>query len=299
VVLFAFFHSFLSESLCDKYSKALKISNKALVTKVVGETVKKLVAPKTPTLKFFDGSFPAGSVNFTNPANSARLTALSEALVAFFGGALGCTDGTIPAYRGANMTVVHKNMKIDDNTFMFFNNQVIQVLQDNGVSMPDRVAVRKVLMSLRNQIVTKQTSICDKYSQIKKVQNKDLVTSVVSGTFERITGAATPTLVFFNGVKPKGSTNFLNATNANKLNNLVTNLVTFFGAALGCTDGSIGAYMGGTLLDVHKNMQVDTNSFNFFNQQLVGVLRAASVGKADLLAVEKLLNSTSSQIVTK
>jgi len=72
----------------------------------------------------------------------------------------------------------------------------------------------------------------------------------------------------------------------------------FFGMALGCTDGSIGPYTGGTLKDVHTGMGVTEPVFDFFNFQVISVLRKAGVVPMDLRAVHGLLNSTKKDIVT-
>jgi truncated hemoglobin YjbI len=284
------------QSLCTKYSQALNISNKALVTTVVTSTIPGLVAANTPTKRYFDGTFPAGSTNFLAPENANALAALVDSLVQFFGGALGCADGTISPYTGPSMAKVHSMMGITDVAFEFFNLQVITVMRSAGVQAADLAAVLSLLESLRSAIVQPMTpSICDKYSQALRLKNIDLVTSVVTKVFGFITQPGTVTVRYFNGQFPQGSTNFL--TNSGALRNLVNGLVAFFGGALGCTDGSIGPYTGGSLKDVHTGMGVTVPAFEFFNFNVIVVMRQAGVVPKDLSAVLGVLNSTKDSIV--
>jgi hypothetical protein len=195
------------------------------------------------------------------------------------------------------MAKVHANMGVTNVAFEFFNLQVIGVMRGAGVDETDLAVVLSVLVSLKNDIVTANVvSLCDKYSAALKLKNVDLVTSVVTKTFAGITAQGTVTLPYFNGQQPAGSTNFF--TNAGALKNLVNGLVTFFGSALGCTDGSIGAYTGGTMEDVHSGMGVTLRAFEFFNFNVISVLRQAGVVPKDLTAVLGVLNSTRMDIVS-
>jgi len=295
VLFLTFFVSFCySQTLCNKYSQALGVTNKQLVSSVVNGVVPRVVAAGTPTKQFFDGTRPQGSLNYLDPANGAALTALKDSLVNFFGAGLGCSDGTIPAYTGGPMDKVHQPLGISDLAFEFFNLQVIEVMRAAGVKEIDLSSVLSVLVSMRTAIV--KPSICDKYSFALKLSNKELVTAVVTGTFKEITQPNTPTLKFFNGQQPPGSTNFLINTGA--LNALVNGLVSFFGGALGCSDGSIGPYRGGSLKSVHAGMGVTQGVFEFFNFAVIKVLRNSGVQPADLTAVLSVLNSTKADIVT-
>jgi len=83
-IILAFTFAEEQQSLCTKYSQILNLTNKQLVTAVVNGVVPKLVAANTPTKKFFDGTFPAGSTNFLAPSNAPALTALVDSLVQFF-----------------------------------------------------------------------------------------------------------------------------------------------------------------------------------------------------------------------
>jgi len=294
-VLLSLFALYQSTSICDKYSKALNTTNKGLVTTVVNGVVAKVTATGAVTKKYFDGTKPKGSTNFLDASNSAALKALVDSLVQFFGGGLGCSDGTITKYTGPSMSKVHQKMGIYPEESVFFNDQVIAVLAGAGVSSADQIAVRGVLNSFNRDVISQ--SICDKYSVKLKLTNKQLVTSVVGQTFALITSSTSIILKYFNGEKPPGSTDFLNK-NKDALPGLVNGLVTFFGGALGCHDGTIAPYAGPDIGKLHKPMGIKTDEFNFFNLQLLTVLRKSGVSMPDLRAVDMVLNSTKSAIVS-
>jgi truncated hemoglobin YjbI len=295
-LFFAFFCvANCATSFCDKYSQALGLSNNKLVTTVVTGVVGKITAPGVNTLKYFDGTKPQGSTNFLDAKNSGDLTALVGSLVQFFGSALGCTDGTIQPYTGPSMDKIHQPMGINAAESKFFNEQVIAVLAGAGVSTEDQAGARKLLGTLDKQIISQ--SFCDRYSDALKVSNKDLLTSVVTKVFGKITAPSTPTLKFFNGVQPPGSTDYL-GRNKDALPGLVNGLVTFFGKALGCHDMTVAPYGGPSMKQVHGTMGVNTAAFNFFNFRVIDVLRAAGVAQADLNAVHGVLNSTKNDIVS-
>jgi len=120
---------------------------------LVSETVAKLVNTSTPTKEFFDGTTPAGSTNFL--ANPTAFNTLFNHLVEFFGssGALDCTDDSIPDYSGnADMAAVHADMPIDNETFNFFNQQLYNVGQENGVEQTDLNSVAALLEGFRGTI---------------------------------------------------------------------------------------------------------------------------------------------------
>jgi len=193
------------------------------------------------------------------------------------------------------MSKVHQKMGLRTDEFNFFNDQVIAVLAGAGVTLADQGTVRGVLNSLKMDIVSQ--TICDRYSEVLKVTNKMLMTNVVTGTFGKITAPSSPILKFFNGVQPPGSTDYLNK-NKDALAGLVHGLVTFFGGALGCQDGTVSKYGGPSMRDVHKLMGIHNAEFNFFNIQLLEVLRSAGVSRPDRMAVDKVLNTTRTDIVT-
>jgi len=132
-------------SICDFYSTAKNLSNNALVSAVVSGTVG--AALGSPLKQFFDGTTPAGSTNFTNAANSGKLTTLEFNLVQFFGGALGCTDGTITPYTGPSMQIVHQNMPITLTYFQTFCSALLGVMGGFGVSQSDLNAVNATLQT--------------------------------------------------------------------------------------------------------------------------------------------------------
>jgi len=297
ILLALFALSLAQDSICDKYSQALNLTNQQLVKTVVDGVVKKIVQPGTLTKKYFDGTKPAGSTNFLDPANKGALDALVASLVQFFGAGLGCSDGTITPYTGPSMDKVHQPMGIQSAEFNSFNEAVISVLAGAGVSDIDQVAVRIVLNGFKNDIVV-QNSICDRYSVALKVTNKELVQSVVLKAFTAITSDSSPIKKYFDGRKPAGSLNYLNPKNKVALDGLVHGLTTWFGDALGCSDDTIPPYGGPPLSAVHKRMGINENEFNFFNGGVVNILRDSGVQSKDLVAVAKALNNTRNDIVT-
>jgi hypothetical protein len=134
---------FASNSLCDKYSKALGFTNLQLITAVVQGTEQGLLANAT-TAPFFTGKRPTGSTNFS--AGGAPLQSLTDGLVKFFGKALGCTDGTIQPYTGLALDVIHANMGVDNNTFDIFNTILLSVTSGAGVTAPDNLIISGVLV---------------------------------------------------------------------------------------------------------------------------------------------------------
>jgi len=293
--LFALYHS--QDSVCDRYSQALNLTNAQLVKTVVDGTVKKIVAAGTITKKYFDGTKPTGSTNFLSENNADALKGLVGSLVQFFGGGLGCSDGTITPYTGPSMDKVHQPMGINSAEFNAFNEAVISVLAGAGVSDIDQVAVRIVLNGFKNDIVL-QNSICDRYSSALKVSNKELVSSVVIKAFTAITADSSPIKKYFDGRKPPGSLNYLNPKNKVSLDGLVHGLTTWFGQALGCSDDTIPPYGGPTLSAVHKRMGINEAEFSFFNGGVLNILRTSGVVAKDLVAVARALNNTKSEIVT-
>jgi len=185
-------------SICDKYSAALALSNKALVSLIVSDTVGKLVGNDI-TLPYFNGKFPAGTTDFTT--NPALLANLQTHLVEFFGGALGCTDGTITPYAGASLQVVHKSMKVSPAAFDTFNSLLLSVLVEKGVASPDVNTVGGVLESTRTAVVSPYTADSFKPNYL----SGGTVAGIVIGAIivAAIMGAACVGLVFIEGSLPK------------------------------------------------------------------------------------------------
>jgi len=140
-------------SICDRYSDALKVSNEALLGTVVDGAIAKLTAVGAPTKKYFDGTKPSGSVDFTSPSNSALLTALRGKLIDFFWAPLGCTDDPAHVYTGRMLSDVHQPMMISQSEQDFFIGAVYDTLTGAGVTATDANVVRAVLQSLNPMIV--------------------------------------------------------------------------------------------------------------------------------------------------
>jgi hypothetical protein len=136
-------------SICDRYSRLLGVTNVQLVSLVVEKTFEAALGSST-LVGFFDGTVPAGSTDFTT--NTAAATALSNSLVAFFGAALSCTDPGFPVYNGGTMKAVHANMPIGLKEFNTFNSALLGVLASAGVAQGDLDAVKAVLESTKGDI---------------------------------------------------------------------------------------------------------------------------------------------------
>jgi len=271
------------------------------VTAVVSGQIQALLK-NSITAPYFDGRQPNPSTDFTNQANGQKATALQNGLIAFFGAALGCKDDTIPAYTGPTMAVVHAGMGVTDQVFDTFNKLLLGVLTSSGVTQADATTVGGVLESLRPDIVqgavAQNAAICKKYSAQLSVTNLKLITLVVTQTVGAV--AANPTTMpFFNGVKPPGSTNYLDAANSAQLTRLDNSLIAFFGQVLGCDDGTIPAYTGPDMKTVHGKLGVTPSAFNAFNAELLNVLATNGVTSQDVGSVGQLLESQRSDVVAK
>jgi len=288
VVFFAvIIASALGQSICDRYVGTGNAST--LVTFAVNGVLG--LVTKDPILpQWFNGSYPAGSPNLL--AGGAAFTSFFNGVVGFFEVALGCTDNSVVPYTG-NITTAHAGLNINYNAFSAFNGYVCQVLTGANFLANDTAAVATALNGLRGICTTADcTSICNKYSVPCNANNNALVTAVVNATVNGV--LATPLIQFFNG-SISGKTNYV--TNTAAFNTLFNHLVQFFGSALGCSDGSIGAYAGADLTSAHAGFGITVAQFNQFNNILLGVLTASGVSAADVAAVSGVLNSTQSMIV--
>jgi len=99
---------------------------------------------------------------------------------------------------------------------------------------------------------------------------------------------------YFNGNLPEGSIDF---RSGDALASLTRGLIEFFGAALGCTDGTIHFYAGETLPEIHQSLGITYAAFIEFINILLGVTAGAGVSQADNNAIRALLYSTRQQIV--
>jgi len=147
------------QSFCDFYATALGVDQLALMQKVVGDVIQRLVADSSPVKKYFDGVKPPGSINYLDPNNAPILTRLRDHIVQFFGApfALSCMDPSFPPYVGnPDMAQVHQRMGISDAEFDFFNQQVLAVTAAAGVSTRDNQFVLALLDTLRSAIVNNE-----------------------------------------------------------------------------------------------------------------------------------------------
>jgi len=142
-------------------------------------------------------------------------------------------------------------------------------------------------------------TICVKYSAALKLNNNQLVTAVVLGVFANITNANSPLLTFFNGaiINYPGNLliNFL-TPNTTYQNTLVLHLVQFFGNALGCSDGTIGAYAGATMTASHNFMKITAPQFAYFEQAVESVMGGYGVTATDLATVQSVLETLRTMI---
>jgi len=274
--------------ICDYYSGLLKINNSALVGSVVTGTVNKIFA-NSSIINYFNGVQPAGSPNFVN--NATALGILFNHLVQFFGQAaiLNCTDGSIGAYQGMPIALIHANLGINFFADSTFNQILLSVLTGAGVNATDVAIVATALDGLRASIcyATDCTSICNKYSVPGNMNNLGLVTAVINGVLAAAVNPANGLLQFFNGTVPAGSPNFVANTTAYGI--LQAHLIQFFGAALGCSDGTIGAYQGNSMVIAHQNIPINNATFEGFNGAVIAVLKGFGVSQADLTSVMAVL----------
>jgi len=295
VLIISFFAlSHAQVTFCEKYAAALGINDFALVSTAVNLTVAQVVNASNGILQYFNGSV-SGVPNFLT--NAPALSTLETSLYEFFGMALGCNDSTIGPYTG-NLLAAHTPLNTNYFAYSTFNNLVSGVLVGLGVAAADVTAVATVLDTVRNQTCIQSdctTPICNKYSVPYNLNNIALVSLVVNLTVLGPNGllANSQILPFFNGQTPAGSTNFTDPSQAAAFTTLFNHLVQFFGSALGCSDGTIGAYQGNpNLTQVHLGMPITLSIFNQFNNILLAVMQSLGVTSTDLNTVGALLNST-------
>jgi len=262
-----------------------------LVGTVVNTTLQRILASNSTILQYFNGTQPAGSPNFVNNVTAQGI--LFNHLVQFFGqsGVFNCTDGTIGAYQGLPLVTIHSGLGINFIADSAFNQYLLGVLQGFGVAAGDLTIIATALDSFRGSIcyATDCTSICNKYSVPGIDTNFQLVSMVISGVLAAATNPANGLLQFFNGTVPPGSPNFVANATANAI--LTAHLIQFFGAALGCSDGTIGAYQGNPMAVAHANIPINNATFEGFNAAVIAVLKGMGVSAADLASVYTVLES--------
>jgi len=279
------------DTICQKYSKALGVTQVQLMTTIVNAVVTAEVSD--PAIKlFFDGTLPPGSINFLT--NQSAFNRLAANLIAFFGAAIGCNAPDFPQYRGnKDMKKVHMFMPIDYDTFEMFNTIFIGALAKLGVDAGDQAAIRGVLDTFAGSIINPRI-ICGKYAQALGVTEVQLMQTVVSAVVKAELGEPT-VLPFFNGMTPPGSINFL--TNGTAFQNLAGNLVAFFGGALGCNQ-DFPPYRGNpSMKEVHAKMPITMAIFSNFNNVFQQTLGNLGVSRGDQLTIRGILDSFAQFIV--
>lgn len=143
-----------TQSICDRYSNALGLVDQDMVSYIVAGVIANVTAATSPILKYFNGA--TGLTDYTNPANSAQLTVLTQHLVEFFGmpGVLSCSAANYPAYTGRTLQAAHMTMQITESDFNYFNAVVLGVATGAGVNATDGAAVAAVLQSTKSQVCT-------------------------------------------------------------------------------------------------------------------------------------------------
>lgn len=287
------------QTFCEKYSTLLMVNNSALVSIVVDDTIGAVVNTSNGIAKYFNGGVSTG-IDYTNPANSAQLTALRTGLIQFFGGALGCSDGSIAPYTVKDITPFHTHLNIGFLDYFKFNNLLLNVMLNRGVIAADVAVVAGVLDTLRKNccvIATDCFSVCNKLIVPGLGSSLPVVTAVVNASV--MAAVSSPILLpYFNGkIGTRGD-----FTVPAKFNNLFSHLVQFFGKALGCTDGTIAEYTGLSLKESHTGLNINLEAFNLFNAAIMNVMVTAIgptwLNSADYMAVYTLLNSTKSDVCT-
>lgn len=61
------------DSICDRYSDLLNVTNEELVREVVVDVFDLATQPTSPLLQFFDGTTPPGSTDYLNATNQDLL----------------------------------------------------------------------------------------------------------------------------------------------------------------------------------------------------------------------------------
>jgi truncated hemoglobin YjbI len=295
-----------NQTICDKYTEALAATlpnANAVVGLIVDAVFDKILAPTSVVLEYFTGVVPANSLDFTAPANAARFQALRASFISFMGGALGCSDGSIPPYTGASMKEVHKNMPIGAFEYDFFVDAIVTAMRDAGVTADDRTAVTALLNSgpVRGDVCNFENcipaSLCDKYSgpDLTTLPNSNevLMRALTDAAFTRIAGD-TQLKGFFDGTIPTPSVNYLG--NATALDALKRRFIAFLGRrdVLICPQSNFPQtnFTIQNLRTLHENMPITTDAFNRFNDHIIAAAAALNVTVEDRAIIRAVLNST-------
>lgn len=146
-------------------------------------------------------------------------------------------------------------------------------------------------------VIVKAETLCEKYTDAFKqlgviVNSNGLLSLIVTNAFEALTAPDSTLLEYFNGVVPSDSIDYTADDAGEEVAALAQGLVSFFGDALGCTDGSIPPYEGGSMAEVHKSMPISGFEYDEFVRILGEVLTAAGVETEDVTAIAGVLNAT-------
>jgi len=185
-------------------------------------------------------------------------------------------------------------MPIDQDTFARFNAIFVQTLRAIGVAEVDLSTINGLLDSFALPIVN-PTTICPKYAGALEISQIKLMTAVITAVVKK--ELSDPLILpFFNGQTPAGSVNFVANTTA--FNKLATNLITFFGGALGCVEPGFPKYTGNpSMKAVHQRMPISQALFSDFNNNLIQALGDLGVTSADQLTVRRVLDTFAPSIV--
>lgn len=309
-----------SLSPCDDLTQTVRqtiptATSLSIITDVVVSTFTKGVG--SPLKKFFDGTQPTGSTDFTVAGpNQSRLV---TGLVKFFATNLGCTDNSVVLYNAGDalpdMKTIHQNMNIDKASFDLFNAVLIGELKNYkgmnfGMSATNAGKAYQFLNATSPDICAgcadyNGPSLCEKWataSTVFKGDQKKMITAVVTGVFGKLV-ADPMTKALFDGTVPCKSRDFI----GDKINQggLVTTLVAFFGqpGVLGCTQSDFPQFRGNSDMDaVHREMPINKAMFDLFINSLVTVVKGAlSVDvptlDADLVPVAALLGSPAITVI--
>jgi len=138
----------------------------------------------------------------------------------------------------------------------------------------------------------KGQTLCEKYADIATGGDQvDLLETIV-GQVVNAALASPQLLPFFDGTAAAGLTDFTDPANQAALDNLVANLVTYFGssAVLNCNDPAFPPYDGNpSMTNVHAKLPIDYLSFVTFNGAVVSVADGLGVEDADLLIIAGVL----------
>jgi len=167
LVLFALTALAHSVTICEKYFGTNDTFQYEQMHNQIGNIVGLLLGDSF-TAGYFNGD-NGGSVNFTDPANSALLDTLVDHLTTFFGSAIGCSGAAADYSGNPNMLAVHSfQVPVNKAAFEHFNWLVCQNFRTAGVVQEDIYVIGQVLDGFRTGDGTANNQIC---------QDDDCVTS--------------------------------------------------------------------------------------------------------------------------